>query len=189
MLFSSDPRPAEIDAAADGPAPDRHTLRTMAVTGPFFAAAGLLLQWYLSAATLVCGPRTPAGAECVVRHHMLLGLVPTGSEPLSGVTSSRYEVRANLRKNRSSTFRVFLQTDAGEYRLATTRGLEAAHHLSGTITQRLKEGTPFEASLGFAFYDWALRAAGLLGIVAGTGIAAHGLHGLRRRGPAARPRR
>jgi hypothetical protein len=188
MLFSSDREPRAIEAGDDDPAPDRHTCLTMAVTGPCFVAAGLLLQWYLSTATLVCGPRAPEGAACVVHHHMLLGLVPTGTEPLSGVTSARYEVWKHIRKNRSSTFRVILQTAGGEYRLASTRGLEAAHGLAGTITQRLKAGAAFEASLGFAFYDWALRTAGLLGMAAGAGLAARGLHGLRRAAAAGRAR-
>jgi hypothetical protein len=73
-----------------------------------------------------------------------------------------------------------LDTAAGEHPRTWSKSFEAADTLARTINERLPTRAPFEASLGFALWDWSLRAFGLLAIVVGATVAALGLFGLRR---------
>jgi hypothetical protein len=181
VLFTSDRGQPEIDAGAAEPRPNPRGFRIMLLAGAYFVAGGLFLQWYLAPAALACGQRRAAAATCVVRHHMLLGLVPAGTEPLSGVRAARMDITRSLRERHRSTYHVVLETAGGEHTLASSRSLEAAHGLAGTINQRLQAGQPFEAALEFAFLDWALRTSGLVLIAGGIVFAARGLWGLQRR--------
>lgn len=181
MLFTPERGQPDIDAVPAQAAPNPRAYRIMLVAGAYFVAGGLFIQWYLAPAALQCGPPASAAAACVVRRQMLFGLVPAGTEPLSGVRAARMTITRSLRERHRSTYHVVLDTAGGEHTLASSRSLEAAHGLVGTINQRLEAGQPFDAALEFAFFDWALRSSGLVFIAGGLIAAGRGVWGLQRR--------
>ena len=181
MLFTPERAQPEVDAGPPEATPNPRGFRIMLLAGAYFVAGGLFIQWYLAPATLDCGPRVSAAAACIVRYHMLLGLVPAGTERLSGVRAARMTISRPLRDRHRSTYHVVLDTAGGERAIASSRSLEAAHGLAGTINRRLKAGQPFQATLDFAFFDWALRSSGLVLAAGGIIFAARGLLGLQRR--------
>ena len=181
-MFGSGREQSDVAAVEPGGPPSGpKRFRIYLFMGVYWIAAGLLVQWFLPTTTLTCRQHASPTASCIVSDRMLLGLVPTGTEPVADLRGVRVVMQPDIRRRpERSSYRVVLDTAAGEHRMTWSWSYEAAAALAATINERLRTGAPFEASLGFAFFDWSFRAFGLLAIAAGATFGAAGLSGLRR---------
>jgi hypothetical protein len=172
--------PPTTEARRPEPTPEqrRQGNRVFAV---YSIVLGLGLQWFLPTTTLRCQSRSTTTAACVVDERMLLGLVPKTTADVAGVRGARTVVHKGFRPNQEGhTYRVVLDTTAGEQEITWSKSFETAYDLATSINEGLRAGAPFEASLGFAFFDWAYRAFALFALAAGAVFAWMGLAGYRR---------
>jgi hypothetical protein len=179
-MFGSEREQSDVVAVERVPPPGVRRSRHILFVGVYVVAIGLVCHWFLPTTTLTCRQHASPTASCVVSERMLLGLLPTGTEQIADLRGARTVVRPALERTSEPSYRVVLDTAAGEHEMIWSHSREAADALVRTINERLPTGAPFEASLGFAFYDWGLRALALFVIAGGAAFAGMGLSGLRR---------
>jgi hypothetical protein len=180
-MFTFEREQSDVAAVEQGgPASGPRRFRSYVFMGVYWIAAGLLFQWFLPTTTLTCRQHASPTASCSVSDRMLLGLVPTGTEQIAGLRGARIVVQPDIRRRPDRIrYRVVLDTAAAGHQMTWSMSLETAYALVSTINERLRTGAPFEASLGFAFWDWSFRAVALLAIAVGATFAALGVSGLR----------
>jgi hypothetical protein len=173
LLIDHGSETAEADAGRPGLSPERRRQHNRFL-GVYFVGTGLVMHWFLPTTTLRCQPPEAAVAACVVSDRILLGLVPTATEEVAGVRGARTETQKGHRSPERNSYHVVLDTAVGEREMTWSKSFEAAYQLEKTIDARLRDGAPFEASLGFAFFDWAFRGVALTMLIWGAAMAVAG---------------